>query len=211
MLPTPPNYVDRAWQSEDDDENIRRRLCASVTRCLALTMTIYLLHDAKHYVYMSVWPASRQLDVTRLYTCVCKCHRATLCSAVKATRGQSNMAKAASNAPHTLHALDSVTIDVPKICRGSQKLKGHVTQMRTRIWPTVAQFSLGSSPLYTQNFKSLALAVPEIWGKSQNVKVGPFPSLWGSGPTSNTMFHGPPRSVHPKQHLDLTYPMQPKK
>jgi len=55
------------------------------------------------------------------------------------TRGQSNLAKAASNALHTLHALDSRTTAIPKICRGSQKLQvGHVTQTRTRIWPTVA-------------------------------------------------------------------------
>jgi len=50
------------------------------------------------------------------------------------TKGQSNLAKAASNAPHSLHAVDSITIAVPKICRGSQKLKvGHVTQPRTRV------------------------------------------------------------------------------
>jgi len=54
--------------------------------------------------------------------------------AITRTRGQSNLAKAASNAPHTPHALDSITIAVPKVCRGSQKLKvGHVTQTRIRI------------------------------------------------------------------------------
>jgi len=42
------------------------------------------------------------------------------------TRGQSNLVKAASNAPHTLHALDSIAVH--KIYRASQKLKiGHVT------------------------------------------------------------------------------------
>jgi len=47
------------------------------------------------------------------------------------TRGQSNLAKAASNASHTLHALDFITIAVPKICGGSQKLSvSHVTQIR---------------------------------------------------------------------------------
>jgi len=36
------------------------------------------------------------------------------------TKGQSNLAKAASNALHTLHALHSITIAVPKICRRSR-------------------------------------------------------------------------------------------
>jgi len=49
-------------------------------------------------------------------------------------RGQSNLAKAALNAPHTLHALDFITIAIPRICRGSQKLNvGHVIQTQTRI------------------------------------------------------------------------------
>jgi len=75
------------------------------------------------------------------------------------TRGQSNLAKAASNALHTLHAWDSITIAVPKIWRGSQKLKvGHVTQMRTRIWLPVAQFLLGPPTLY------MHAKFPEIWG-----------------------------------------------
>jgi len=44
------------------------------------------------------------------------------------TRGQSNLAKAASNTPHTLHAQDSVAVDVPEIRRQSQNLKvDHVT------------------------------------------------------------------------------------
>jgi len=52
----------------------------------------------------------------------------------KTTKGQSNLAKAASNAPHTLHALDSMTVAVSKICGGSQKLKvGHVTKTRICI------------------------------------------------------------------------------
>jgi len=36
-------------------------------------------------------------------------------------RGQSNLAKAASNAPQTVHVLDSIAISVLKMCRGSQK------------------------------------------------------------------------------------------
>jgi len=45
------------------------------------------------------------------------------------TRGQSNLLKAALNASHTLHALDSITIAIPKICRGLQNLKvAQVTQ-----------------------------------------------------------------------------------
>jgi len=48
------------------------------------------------------------------------------------TQSQSNLAKAALNALHTLHALDSITIAVTKIYRGSQKLKvSHMT--RTQI------------------------------------------------------------------------------
>jgi len=50
------------------------------------------------------------------------------------TRGQSNLAKAASNARHTLHSQDSVATAVPGICKQSQP----------------------------QNFKSLASAVAEI-------------------------------------------------
>jgi len=41
----------------------------------------------------------------------------------KITRGQSNLAKAASNVQHTLHAQDSVAVAVPEICNLSQKLK----------------------------------------------------------------------------------------
>jgi len=41
---------------------------------------------------------------------------------------------AASNAPHTLHALGSIAIAVPKICSRSQKLKvAHVTQAQICI------------------------------------------------------------------------------
>jgi len=47
-------------------------------------------------------------------------------------RGQSDSAKAASNAPHTVHAQDSLALAVPKICMESQKLKvGHVTPLPT--------------------------------------------------------------------------------
>jgi len=105
------------------------------------------------------------------------------------TRGQSNLTKAASNAPRVL----TITIAVPKIWRGSQKLKvGHVTQRRTRIWP-VAWFSLRSPPLYTQaKFKSLALAVPEIWWGSQNLKVGPLPlSVGDQDPRLTQCFMSP--------------------
>jgi len=48
------------------------------------------------------------------------------------TRGQSNLAKAASNAPHTLHAHDTVVVAVPEIHRQSKNLKaGHVTPTTT--------------------------------------------------------------------------------
>jgi len=44
-------------------------------------------------------------------------------------------------------------------------------------------FVRAPSPLYAklcmQNFKSLASAVPQIQGASQNFKVGPLPCLWG--------------------------------
>jgi len=48
------------------------------------------------------------------------------------TRGQSNLAKAALNVPHTLHAQDSVAVVVPEICRQSQNLKiGNATSPMT--------------------------------------------------------------------------------
>jgi len=48
------------------------------------------------------------------------------------TRGQSNLAKAASNAPHTLHSQDSLATAVPKICTQSQKVQvGHMTMHPT--------------------------------------------------------------------------------
>jgi len=47
------------------------------------------------------------------------------------TRGESNLAKTASNALHTLQALDSITIAVPKIRKRLQKsIVGHVIQTR---------------------------------------------------------------------------------
>jgi len=43
-----------------------------------------------------------------------------------------NFAKAASNAPHTLHAQDSVAAAIPEICQQSQNLQvRHVTLYRT--------------------------------------------------------------------------------
>jgi len=52
----------------------------------------------------------------------------------KNNKGQRNLAKAASNAPHTVYALDSITIAVPKICSGSQKLEvGHVPDVDERM------------------------------------------------------------------------------
>jgi len=46
--------------------------------------------------------------------------------------GQSNLAKTASNAPHTLRAQDSVAVAVPEICSQSLNVKaGHVTPPRT--------------------------------------------------------------------------------
>jgi len=48
--------------------------------------------------------------------------------AVKQIRGQSNLAKAASNAPHTLHAQDCLALSVTGTFRRLQKLEvGHVT------------------------------------------------------------------------------------
>jgi len=48
------------------------------------------------------------------------------------TRSQSNLAKAASNAPHTLHAQDSIAVAVPEICRQWQNLNaGNVTPPMT--------------------------------------------------------------------------------
>jgi len=47
-------------------------------------------------------------------------------------KGQSNLAKAASNALHTLQAQDSVVLAVREECRQSQNLKmGYVTALRT--------------------------------------------------------------------------------
>jgi len=67
------------------------------------------------------------------------------------TRNQSNLAKAASNALHTTR-VGLYNYSLPKICRGSQKLKiGHVIQTQTR-----------QSFVCTQNFKSLTSAVLEI-------------------------------------------------
>jgi len=67
-----------------------------------------------------------------------------------------------------------------------------VTQTRIRIWPTVAQFSLGLPPLYMRaKFQVSSFSRSEDRRGSQNVKVAP-PLLCGeSGPTSNTMFHRP--------------------
>jgi len=47
------------------------------------------------------------------------------------TRDQSDLAKAASKVPHTLHAQDSVALAIPEISMGLQKLKvGHMTLPR---------------------------------------------------------------------------------
>jgi len=53
---------------------------------------------------------------------ITKCVTLLAVGCVKETRGQSNLAKAASNVPHTLHAQDSVAVAVPEMCRQSQKL-----------------------------------------------------------------------------------------
>jgi len=64
------------------------------------------------------------------------------------------LTKAASNAPHTLHAQDSLALVVPEICRGSQKLKvGHVTALRTPVSPTFAYLWLSSSSSYIRLLK----------------------------------------------------------
>jgi len=119
------------------------------------------------------------------------------------TKGQSNLAKAASNVLHTLHALDSITIVVPKICRGSQKLKvGHVTQTRTSICCIV--FVRAPTPLYaSQTLLSVSsFCSGDMRRGSQNLKLGPLPlSVGGSGPAPKTMFYGPPGVFIPNSIL----------
>jgi len=112
------------------------------------------------------------------------------------TRAQSNLAKAASNVLHTLHALDSMTIAIPKICRGSQKSKvGHVTL------PHVT-YCCPHPYVCTLNFNSVASAVPEIRGGSQNLNVGS--RLCGEVQDARlTQCSVGPRSVQPTQDRDL--------
>jgi len=48
---------------------------------------------------------------------------------------------------HTLHALDSITIAVRKLCRGSQKLKvGHVTRRGSAYGLLLHGFRQGPQP-----------------------------------------------------------------
>jgi len=106
-------------------------------RTLVSLSPLCLFCDAFHIFWITVIFHSLSIEFLLTDTQCRTWHRSwkvQLSYSGKWTRGQSNLAKAASNAPHA-HTLESITIAIPKICRGSQKLKVRpVIQTRIRIY-----------------------------------------------------------------------------
>jgi len=97
---------------------------SSVTPALSVSLYYSLWHCYRRIqlTWLGIprfWCMSNVLDATIAITILSVCLSLTPAShawtVLSMTKGQSNLVKAALNAPHTLHALDSITVAVPKI------------------------------------------------------------------------------------------------